>query len=722
MANTSRSTFQLNRTKNYVAVHIQQGVPLVDADWNEMNDSIRHEVYDSFGLVFSNGVKPNSNDLKIEPAGDSLTLDINPGLAIVGGRLLRLWQPFRSTDLSTIPPNQTHIAYLDIWEREVNSTEDPDLIDPEIGEETCIRLKRDVEFKIASGNQIPPSDTDDGLEHFYFPLALLNRTDNNAPLQVIDIRPTLKVHAQSEQGIFDVKAFGARGDGKNDDTKAIQKAIDIASINGGAIYIPPGEYLITDTLRCIDSCQVKIFGHETNHHKASTKTSTTIIISNDWPTSADFPEGIPIFQITGANFRTAGGMIFEGFSIHGSADTQADPRGIGFHVLKGANSDDAKKFWGNLDWRDVCCRYLHIGIHFEDPNTGSENGFGWIHVNRCRTEGCTWGFRTDCTVNILTLRDSNFRQSPAEPSGDLYPRNGGGAHLRYGTQLVVDGCNFEGQPLGIYSGMRYATISNNYFESMDDASIVVIGTRQVDIRSNSIRDDGFNSDTNRPWGTHWCYIRDCEGVNYQNNRGTLLVGNFCRNIKSDRPVTFISKNTHKYEDINQRGYYISQPLFDDALSSQVTVTDSMVSNATVSSSSVHGPFGGSAQRITATASNGFVAHSQSWSDLVTGEWVGLRVWMRFSTENQGATAHYHEFRENGESEPISAGTMGPKPISMQDNLIGQWYALTYVHQVQPNETELLIDARYHIPVTNDSMDITGLQSFRTSHPFRIPKQ
>ena len=40
MGNFSRDTFDPN--KNYVGVRLQQGVPLVDADWNELNDIIRH--------------------------------------------------------------------------------------------------------------------------------------------------------------------------------------------------------------------------------------------------------------------------------------------------------------------------------------------------------------------------------------------------------------------------------------------------------------------------------------------------------------------------------------------------------------------------------------------------------------------------------------------------------------------------------------------------------
>lgn len=50
--------------------------------------------------------------------------------------------------------------------------------------------------------------------------------------------------------IINVKDFGAKGDGKTDDTQAIQNAIDKAKLrnSGGVLYLPAGHYLISKTL------------------------------------------------------------------------------------------------------------------------------------------------------------------------------------------------------------------------------------------------------------------------------------------------------------------------------------------------------------------------------------------------------------------------------------------------------------------------------------------
>jgi len=45
------------------------------------------------------------------------------------------------------------------------------------------------------------------------------------------------------QGMVDVLDFGAKGDGRTDDTRAIQSAIDKAAEVGGGVFVPPGTYL-----------------------------------------------------------------------------------------------------------------------------------------------------------------------------------------------------------------------------------------------------------------------------------------------------------------------------------------------------------------------------------------------------------------------------------------------------------------------------------------------
>jgi len=54
----------------------------------------------------------------------------------------------------------------------------------------------------------------------------------------------LPAQSVSGQGTFDVKAYGAKGDGKTLDTEAINKAIEAAAAaGGGTVRFPAGVYL-----------------------------------------------------------------------------------------------------------------------------------------------------------------------------------------------------------------------------------------------------------------------------------------------------------------------------------------------------------------------------------------------------------------------------------------------------------------------------------------------
>lgn len=72
------------------------------------------------------------------------------------------------------------------------------------------------------------------------------------PISGPPANPTFRPLATSDlppvNGIVSVKAFGAVGDGSNDETAAFQAALDWMRVNGGEIFVPAGKYRITDQL------------------------------------------------------------------------------------------------------------------------------------------------------------------------------------------------------------------------------------------------------------------------------------------------------------------------------------------------------------------------------------------------------------------------------------------------------------------------------------------
>jgi hypothetical protein len=73
------------------------------------------------------------------------------------------------------------------------------------------------------------------------------------PEGIVDFKNSIRV--------FNVKAFGAKGDGLKDDTAAIQKALNAAFVGSpnNAVYFPPGTYIVTG-LTVTETLGVYIFG------------------------------------------------------------------------------------------------------------------------------------------------------------------------------------------------------------------------------------------------------------------------------------------------------------------------------------------------------------------------------------------------------------------------------------------------------------------------------
>src|SRR2546430_755357 len=188
MGNFSRNTF--DPVKNYVGVRLQQGVPLVDADWNELNDVARQELYEGLDLTFATGINPGTDQLAVAPVLPAAPNDLllREGRGLVDGRPVRVRAPVQySTQPWTNPvqaaqdgvtvilppttptPDRIDIAYLDVWKREVRSAEDTTLINPTIGVETCVRLKREAALRVEEGTTLLPSAA---AGHIFMPLAL----------------------------------------------------------------------------------------------------------------------------------------------------------------------------------------------------------------------------------------------------------------------------------------------------------------------------------------------------------------------------------------------------------------------------------------------------------------------------------------------------------------------------------------------------------------------
>lgn len=193
--------------KHYVGVRLQQAVPLLDADWNELED-LRRRDQEVFGTWFiGNGVPSGNDGFHIVNVAQANDFGIVQGVLLLNGKFVengitvryatqpnfgnpRLDEPLLA--LTTPAAPKQLIVYLDVWDREVDSEEDPVLIDSRIGMETTLRLKREWAVRVARVPedllklQSPPPG------HVFYQLARINR-DNTAQItapMIEDLRDT----------------------------------------------------------------------------------------------------------------------------------------------------------------------------------------------------------------------------------------------------------------------------------------------------------------------------------------------------------------------------------------------------------------------------------------------------------------------------------------------------------------------------------------------------
>ncbi len=153
--------------RDHAGVLMQQGRVTIDADWNELVELIdrrlRAETIDIIGRCVVPLETPDG--FRIGLAGGTLT--IGRGRAYVHGILAECHgadpqvydavlgeehgtqplaydkQPYfpNANVVAPLPTTGTHLAYLDVWRREVTALENPDLVEKAIGVDTATRLQ-----------------------------------------------------------------------------------------------------------------------------------------------------------------------------------------------------------------------------------------------------------------------------------------------------------------------------------------------------------------------------------------------------------------------------------------------------------------------------------------------------------------------------------------------------------------------------------------------------
>jgi hypothetical protein len=218
-SNQKQDTFDPG--KGYLGIRLQQGSPLLDRDWNELEDIRRYAGVMLRKYFIGNGV-PDENGFRIE-AADTLANDfkIFAGRCLVEGfevvnepvdtdgtplDFILYSQQEGVEPLSVPDVDRSDTVYLDVWIEEVTGQQEAALNNPQdVNVETCTRHKLNWRVKVNKGIQELPGEA----FHHYYPIARIQRRAGKNTLEsgdIIDLRLVgLALHLLTNQSNADGK-------------------------------------------------------------------------------------------------------------------------------------------------------------------------------------------------------------------------------------------------------------------------------------------------------------------------------------------------------------------------------------------------------------------------------------------------------------------------------------------------------------------------------------
>ncbi len=291
--------------------------------------------------------------------------------------------------------------------------------------------------------------------------------------------------------VFNVKDYGATGDGSTNDTTSIQNAINAAqTAGGGVVYFPSGTYMVAPTSSpalTISNNGIRLVG--ANRRTAVLKKSADgILLSMSGP-SAD------LSGLTHVRFCTVEELCMDGNSHSGLLIRLYYAGDIILRDLfMVSNADicvDTAEFWDSR-FENLAIENCGGGADSSTPNillrnSAAASGFGYsgdsvnqIHLSNCRFEGFTngavWishGVNNSNSQNGIYLQDCKM-ETHSIRGGPFLKAEDTGLHILVNGLYIYAGEFFSGYSTAqnlIDWAAADSTLENVLIASGTDASI-----------------------------------------------------------------------------------------------------------------------------------------------------------------------------------------------------------------------------------------------------------